>query len=228
MYKLWPQRLCVVHWQRGTSVDKSSVEVVTSGGSVDMSGERCPYKYLGVERGCTAEEARKAYRRLAMRWHPDRRGGEESDEWRCIAWAWRILGDPDKRECWDAGGGERSLEEAAIKEADAIILHCLDGELQIYGDGGRTDVVAGASDVLRVKIGEAGKNLSLREKRLAGVNRQLKSLKGVPRGSQVVSIMEGARSRLEEEVRGLRWALRVMERARELLRGYSYDFGKWF
>ena len=83
---------------------EGSVEVVGSG-RVDMSGDRCPYKYLGVERDCSAAEAQKAYRRLAMIWHPDRRGGQESDEWRCIAWAWGILGDADKRECWDAGGG---------------------------------------------------------------------------------------------------------------------------
>ena len=67
------------------------------------------------------------------------------------------------------------------------------------------------------------------EKRLAGVDRQLKSLKKVPPGSKVVSVMQEARGRLEAEVRGLRWALRVMERAREVLREYSYDFGReWF
>lgn len=52
--------------------------VVSGGSSVDMGGERCPYKYLGVERGCSAAEAQKAYRRLAMIWHPDRRGARKA------------------------------------------------------------------------------------------------------------------------------------------------------
>lgn len=116
-----------------------------------------------------------------------------------------------------------------MKEADAIILHCLDGELQIYGDGGRVNVVSGAEESLRGRISDAQGELLRVEKRLAGVDRQLKSIKVVPPGSKVVSVMQVARGRLEAEVRGLRWALRVMERAQEVLKGYSYDFGReWF
>lgn len=62
------------------------------------------YKTLEVDRTASADEIRKAYRRLAKLYHPDIRPGHEI-KFGAIAEAYKILSDPNKRQHYDAGGG---------------------------------------------------------------------------------------------------------------------------
>src|SRR5258708_22472413 len=57
------------------------------------------YEVLGVARGCTAEEMKKAYRKLAMQYHPYLNHGDASAEERFkdAGEAHPLLGDPQKR-----------------------------------------------------------------------------------------------------------------------------------
>src|SRR5271163_330715 len=65
------------------------------------------YKTLGVDKKATAEEIKKAYRKLARQYHPDRNPGDKQAEARFkeISQAHDILGDPEKRKQYDAGSG---------------------------------------------------------------------------------------------------------------------------
>jgi molecular chaperone DnaJ len=65
------------------------------------------YKTLGVERKATPEEIKKAYRKLARRYHPDRNPDDKDAEARFkeISQAYDVLGDPDKRKQYDSGTG---------------------------------------------------------------------------------------------------------------------------
>jgi molecular chaperone DnaJ len=64
------------------------------------------YEVLGVARGCTAEELKKSYRKLAMQYHPDRNQGDKGAEERFkeIGEAYSVLSDPEKRQRYDAFG----------------------------------------------------------------------------------------------------------------------------
>jgi len=65
------------------------------------------YKTLGVDKKATAEEIKKAYRKLAREFHPDRNPGDKQAEARFkeISQAHDVLGDPDKRKQYDSGSG---------------------------------------------------------------------------------------------------------------------------
>ena len=64
------------------------------------------YKILGVEKTATQDEIKKAYRKLAMKHHPDRNAGKKSSEekFKEITEANEVLSDPDKRKKYDTLG----------------------------------------------------------------------------------------------------------------------------
>jgi curved DNA-binding protein len=70
------------------------------------------YAALGVERGASAEDIKKAYRRLAQKYHPDvsKEPGAEA-RFKEIGEAWQTLKDPEKRAAYDALGSRPQGEE---------------------------------------------------------------------------------------------------------------------
>ncbi|MHB8529748.1 MAG: DnaJ C-terminal domain-containing protein [Caulobacteraceae bacterium] len=66
---------------------------------------RDPYQELGVSRGASADDIRKAFRKLAKAHHPDANPGNKASEERFkrVSGAFDLLGDPDKRRKFDAG-----------------------------------------------------------------------------------------------------------------------------
>lgn len=64
------------------------------------------YKILGVDKNATQDEIKKAYRKLAMKYHPDRNPGDKSAEekFKEITEANEVLSDPEKRKKYDMLG----------------------------------------------------------------------------------------------------------------------------
>ena len=64
-----------------------------------------PYKELGVSRGASADEIKKAFRKLAKELHPDKNPGDKitEDKFKRVTAAFDLLGDADKRKKYDAG-----------------------------------------------------------------------------------------------------------------------------
>jgi curved DNA-binding protein CbpA len=79
------------------------------------------YAMLGVRRGASAAELRRAYLALALRLHPDK--GGRSEQFRGLQEAWRVLGDPelrrmlDEEEAWRSDGPEEQLR---LSELEAL------------------------------------------------------------------------------------------------------------
>src|SRR5262249_61880361 len=97
-----------VHRFRSTMSDRVGFDDAAA----EMTGvdagmaKRCYYDVLGVERTADDGELKSAFRKLAMKWHPDRNPSDKSCEVRFkeINEAYEILKDPDKRAAYDRFG----------------------------------------------------------------------------------------------------------------------------
>jgi DnaJ-class molecular chaperone len=84
-----------------------------------MAAKRDYYDVLGVSKGASADEIKKAYRKQAVAWHPDKHNGEKKAEaerkFKEINQAYQILSDSEKKQAYDRfghsafspGGGSR-------------------------------------------------------------------------------------------------------------------------
>src|SRR6202049_209870 len=72
-----------------------------------MSQKRDCYEVLGLERAATADEIKSAYRKAALKWHPDRnpqKKQEAEEKFREATEAYSILSEPQKRATYDRHG----------------------------------------------------------------------------------------------------------------------------
>ena len=72
------------------------------------------YAVLGVSRNASADEIKKAYRQMALQYHPDRNPGnkEAEEKFKEAAEAYSVLGDPEKRSVYDQFGHDGLRGEA--------------------------------------------------------------------------------------------------------------------
>ena len=136
-----------------------------------MAEKRDYYEVLGVEKTASAEEIKKAYRKKAIQYHPDKNPGdkEAEEKFKEAAEAYEVLSDPQKRQRYDqfghAGmngmggfsGGGMSMEDIFSHFGDIFEGAGFDlgdiGEMFMGGRGGRSrgPRVRRGSD-MRVKV----------------------------------------------------------------------------
>ncbi len=94
------------------------------------------YKILGVDKNASADQIKKAYRKLAMKYHPDHTGGtkESEEKFKEISEAYAVLSDPEKKKQYDTFGSEgfhqRYSQEDIFRNVD------LGDILREFGFGG--------------------------------------------------------------------------------------------
>jgi curved DNA-binding protein len=106
--------------------------------------EKDYYKILGVNKTASDSEIKKAYRKLAMKYHPDHTKGDKSAEetFKKISEAYAVLSDKEKRKQYDtfgsAGFQQRYSQEDIFRGSDfESILNELFGGSGHFGGGGR-------------------------------------------------------------------------------------------
>jgi len=111
-----------------------------------MSGKRDYYEVLSVEKGADASALKKAFRKLAMKYHPDRNpdDAEAEAKFKEVAEAYEVLSDEQKRQVYDrfghqglsgmggmGGGGAQNVDDILSQFGDIF------GDLFGFGGGGR-------------------------------------------------------------------------------------------
>lgn len=130
-----------------------------------MAEKRDYYEVLGVEKNATADELKKAYRKLALKYHPDRNPGdkEAEEKFKEAAEAYDVLSNPDKRARYDQFGHAMGQDMGGFGgfggfgggiDINEILRHAFGSEFSSFfgGGGGRHSQNRGGDVRIRVKL----------------------------------------------------------------------------
>lgn len=122
-----------------------------------MAAKRDYYEILGVDRNATKEELRKAYRKLAMQYHPDRNPNnkEAEEKFKEAAEAYEVLNDDEKKARYDRFGHEGVRSQGynpGFTDVNDIFSHFSD----IFGGSSIFDDFFGGSQRTRTRRRSSG------------------------------------------------------------------------
>ncbi|XP_054160688.1 dnaJ homolog subfamily A member 1-like [Oppia nitens] len=136
-----------------------------------MVKETAYYDILGVKPSCTPDELKKAYRKLALKYHPDK-NPNEGEQFKLISQAYEVLSDENKRRIYDSGG-EQAIKEGGVGGGGSGFSSPMDIFDMFFNMGGRRpergpkrgkDVVYQMSVTLEELYNGATRKLSIQKK----------------------------------------------------------------
>ena len=111
------------------------IRLIMSLFSIAVAQERDFYKILGIPRSANEKEIKKAFKRMSLKYHPDKNKGDDNaiKRFQDISSAYDTLSDGDKRRKYDRCG------EKCVNEPDAPSHDPFDFFGDFFGGGGRRE-----------------------------------------------------------------------------------------
>ena len=103
-----------------------------------MAAKRCYYEVLTVERTATGEEIKKSYRKLAVKFHPDKNPGDHTAEekFKELGEAYDVLSDEQKRAAYDRFGHSAFTQGGGARGGGGGFHDPFDIFRDVFGSGG--------------------------------------------------------------------------------------------
>ena len=110
-----------------------------------MNNNKDLYEILGLSRNASDSDIKKAYKKLALKYHPDRQGGksdaekkEAEEKFKEVSWAYDILSNPEKKQRYDQFGitDDQQQMSGAGFDPSEIFKHFMGG---MFGDDDNDD-----------------------------------------------------------------------------------------
>ncbi len=144
------------------------------------------YKLLGVSRNSDTNEIKKAYRKLAMQYHPDKNPGDKKaeDQFKEISEAYAVLSDPQKRRQYDQFGKAGMRGAGGFGGFEGGFVDPFDIFREVFG-GGFGDIFGMGGSSRRRSVSKKGADLHIRLKMTleeihTGVKKKIKIKKYIP------------------------------------------------
>jgi curved DNA-binding protein CbpA len=180
------------------------------------------YQLLGIKRGASRAEVRKAYRRKAKVSHPDSGGSPE--QFGALATAHEVLSDEKRREKYDTTG---EIEPARPNNADVSAVEIIAQKLGLIihaeQDVTSMDVDALIEQAIREDIAGRQANIAGQRRAIERVARLRARAKRKTNGDNMIArVLDWHERATSDLIRKNEETVTSMERALEILDGYSF------
>lgn len=186
-----------------------------------------PYTTLGVARGASGSEIKRAYRRKASETHPDKRAGGKASSapFQAVQRAYALLASPARRSEYDRTGrdpgpkSENSAREAALRRLAEIFLAALEA---LDPDAGDIIEAVDANLIRQVEmVKNQMKSLRSQQSKLARAKKLVRVAKG--KHNLLAEILDVQISKIDETIGRGTEEMEALGLMREILGDYEWD-----